>query len=120
MRRWLLATMLLFALAGGAVQVGAQESAFPAMPLDELGLPEVIVETDGVTLTAPSALEAGRHYLELDNASATASIAVEFYRAPEGTGATDLIPSFEEAAATNQPPPDFYDSLIAGGVSARP
>ena len=120
MRRWLLATMLLSALAGGATQAGAQESAFPAMPLDELGLPEVIVEADGVTLSAPSALEAGRYYLELDNASATASIAVEFYRAPEGTAATDLIPSFEEAAATNQPPPDFYDSLIAGGVSARP
>ena len=35
MRRWLGATMLLLALAGSAVQAEAQESAFPAMPLDE-------------------------------------------------------------------------------------
>ncbi len=120
MRRWLLATMVLFALAGGAAPAGAQESAFPAMPLDELGLPEVIVETDGVTMTAPSELEAGRYYLELDNASATASIAVEFYQAPDGASAVDLIPSFQEAAATNQPPPGFFDTLISGGVSAEP
>lgn len=120
MRRWLLATLLLCSLVGGAARVEAQENAFPAMPLDELGLPEVIVETDGVTMTAPAELEADRYYLELDNASATASIAVEFYRAPDGSSATDLIPSFQEAAATNQPPPGFYDALISGGVSAEP
>lgn len=120
MHRWLLTTLLLVFLAGGLAQASAQEQAFPAMPLDELGLPEVIVETDGVTMSAPSELEAGRYYLELDNASTTASIAVEFYRAPEGTPAADLIPAFAEAAATNQPPPGFYDNLISGGVSAEP
>lgn len=120
MRRWLIALLLLVALSAGASRTIAQETAFPAMPLDELGLPELIVETDGVTMSAPSELEADRYYLELDNASATNSIAVEFYRAPEGTAAADLIPAFQEAAATNQPPPGFYDSLIAGGVSAGP
>jgi hypothetical protein len=120
MRRWLLATLLLCALAGEAAHAGAQENAFPAMPLDELGLPEVIVETDGVTMTAPAEVEAGRYYLELDNASPTASIAVEFYRVPDDSTATELIPSFQEAAATNQPPPGFYDTPIAGGVSAEP
>jgi hypothetical protein len=90
------------------------------MPLEELGLPEVVVETDGVTMSAPSELEAGRHYLELDNASPSASIAVEFYRAPDESSAAEMIPAFQEAAATNQPPPGFYDNLIAGGVSAEP
>lgn len=120
MRRWMLATMLLVSLIGGAAQARAQESAFPAMPLDELGLPEVVVQTDGTTMSAPSALEAGRYYLELDNTSAAASIAVEFYQAPEGATAAELIPPFQEAAATDQPPPGFYDTLISGGVSAEP
>lgn len=120
MRRCLLATMLLVFLIGGGAITQAQESAFPAMPLDEIGLPEVIVTTDGTTMSLPSELKAGRYYLELDNASAVASIAIEFYRAPDGTAAADLIPSFQEAAAIAQPPPGFYQNLISGGVSAEP
>ncbi len=120
MRRWLLITMLLVSLIGGAAQARAQESAFPAMPLDELGLPEVVVTSDGSTMALPGELDAGRYYLELDNTSATASIAVEFYRAPDGTEAAGLIPSFQDAAAVDQPPPGFYENLIAGGVSAEP
>lgn len=120
MRRWMLATLLLLALSGGTAQSLAQEQAFPAMPLDELGLPEVIVASDGVTLSAPTELDADRYYLELDNQSAAASMAVEFYRAPDGTSAADLIPSFQAAAASNMPPPGFYDGLIGGGVTAAP
>ncbi|TXG86762.1 MAG: hypothetical protein E6R14_02400, partial [Thermomicrobiales bacterium] len=63
MRRWMLATLLLLALSGGTAQSLAQEQAFPAMPLDELGLPEVIVASDGVTLSAPTELDADRYYL---------------------------------------------------------
>ncbi len=120
MRRYLLATMLLVSLIGGGAIAQAQESAFPAMPLDELGLPELVVTTDGTTMSLPSELEAGRYYLELENASAAASIAIEFYRMPDGTAAADLIPSFQEAAATAQPPPGFYENLISGGVSSEP
>lgn len=120
MRRWLMVLMLLVALAGGLTQAVAQEQAFPAMPLEELGLPELIVETDGLTISAPGQLEAGRYFLELDNASPNASIAIEFYRAPDGVTAVDLIPSFADAAATNQPPPGFYDNPISGGVAAEP
>ena len=120
MRRWLMATMLLVSLIGGGATVGAQQSAFPAMPLDELGLPEVIVTTDGTTMPLPSELDAGRYYLELANTSAAASIAIEFYRSPDGTTAADLIPAFQEAAAPDQPPPAFSENLISGGVSAEP
>jgi hypothetical protein len=120
MRRWLMATMLLLACASGVAPASAQENAFPAMPLEELGLPEIIVESDGVTLTAPAALEADRYFLELDNQSAAASMAVEFYRTPDDSSADELIPAFKEAAALNEPPPGFYDSLISGGVSAEP
>lgn len=120
MRRWMMSLLVVLVLMDGAAHANAQENAFPAMPLDELGLPEMVVESDGVTMTVPNALDAGRYFLELDNQSDTASIAVEFYRAPEGSFAADLIPAFQEAAATDQPPPNFYDTLIAGGVSAEP
>lgn len=120
MRHWMMATMVLLTLASGLAQASAQEQAFPAMPLDELGLPEVIVTSDGVTLTAPTELDADRYYLELENRSTAASMAVEFYRAPDGTSAADLIPDFQSAAASNLPPPGFYDNLIGGGVSAEP
>lgn len=120
MRRWLTAILLLVLLGGSAAQVLAQESAFPAMPLEELGLPELVIESDGVTISAPDSLEAGRYFLELDNASESASIAIEFYRAPDDTDAATLIPAFQEAAATNQPPPGFFDMQISGGVSATP
>jgi hypothetical protein len=122
MRRWLVVLVVLCSLLGGAAQVGAQDEdvAFPATPLSELGLPELRVGTDGVTMDAPAELEAGRYYLVLENASATASAAVEFYQAPEGTAAADLVPGFQDAAAQSQPPPNFYDSLIAGGVAAEP
>lgn len=118
MRRWLFSFLLLGSVFGGFATVGAQDNAFPAMPLAELGLPELVVSTNGATLTAPAALEAGRYFLQVDNNGA-ASAAVEFYRAPEGASAVDLIPGFQDAAALDQPPPDFYDMLIAGGVTAE-
>ncbi len=118
MRRWLLVSLLLCSLFAGGAVARAGDDAFPAMPLDELGLPEVLVATDGATLSAPASLDAGRYFLQVDN-NATASVAVEFYRAPEGASAADLIPGFQDAAALDQPPPDFYDLLIAGGVTAE-
>ena len=118
MRRWLLVSLLLCSMFAGGAVARAEDDAFPAMPLDELGLPEVVVSTDGATLSAPASLDAGRYFLQVDN-NATASVAVEFYRAPEGASAADLIPGFQDAAALDQPPPDFYDLLIAGGVTAE-
>ncbi len=119
MRRWLIVFLLITSsLSGGIAPARAQNGAFPAMPLEELGLPELIVATDGATLSAPSALDAGRYFLQVEN-DAAASVAVEFYRAPEGASAVDLIPGFQDAAALDQPPPDFYDMLIAGGVTAE-
>jgi hypothetical protein len=111
---------MICTLLGGTAPVGAQDDAFPATPLSQLGLPELRVSTDGVTVNAPATLDAGRYYLVLENSDPAASAAVEFYQAPEGTAAADLIPGFQDAAAQNQPPPNFYDSLIAGGVSAQP
>ena len=70
-------------------------------------------------MTVPATLDAGRHFLQIDN-NATASVAVEFYRAPDGSAAVDLIPGFQDAASLDQPPPAFYDMLIAGGVAAEP
>ncbi|HET9660852.1 MAG TPA: hypothetical protein VFP05_11020 [Thermomicrobiales bacterium] len=119
MRRWLVVSLVLFSLIGGFGTVGAEDDAFPAMPLDELGLPEIVVSTDGATMTAPTALEAGRYFLQVDNDSPAASVAVELYRAPEGAAAADLIPGFQDAAGLDQPPPDFYEMLIAGGVSTE-
>src|SRR6478752_651727 len=118
LRRWLFAFLLFGSVLGGFSLARAQDDAFPAMPLDELGLPEVLVATDGATLSAPASLDAGRYFLQVDN-NATASVAVEFYRAPEGASPADLIPGFQDAAALDQPPPDFYDLLIAGGVTAE-
>jgi hypothetical protein len=119
MRRWLLVSVLLCSALGAIAPASAQDVAFPAMPLDELGLPELVVSTDGATLAAPTELDAGRYFLEVDNNSADTSVAVEFYRAPDGVAAVDLIPGFQDAAALDQPPPDFYDLLIAGGVSTE-
>ena len=120
MRRWLIVLFLIASsLSGGFASARAQDNAFPAMPLDELGLPEVLVSTDGATLSAPTSVEAGRVFLQVENDSDGASVAVEFYRAPQGTSAADLIPGFQDAAALDQPPPDFYDMLIAGGVTAE-
>ena len=119
MRRWLLALMLLTISIGSAMQVRAQDAAFPATPLDQLGLPELEIETVDAAMNGPSELDAGRYHLTLRNSSNAGSIAVEFYRAPAGTAAIDLIPAFQAAAASNQPPPGFYDMLIAGGATAR-
>jgi hypothetical protein len=119
MRRCLVAFLLFTSLLSGAASVGAQDDAFPAMPLDELGLPEIEVSTDGATLSAPASLDAGRYFLQVENNSEGASVAVEFYQAPSGASAADLIPGFQDAAALDQPPPDFYDMLIAGGVTAE-
>lgn len=118
MRRWLVVVVMVCTLLGGAAQVRAQDDDGPATPLSELGLPELVVGTDGATLQTPATLDADRYYLRLENTSPSASVAIEFYQAPEGTSAVDLIPDFQDAAAQNQPPPGFYDSLIAGGVSA--
>lgn len=117
MRRWLVVSLVLLFLIGGSTTVRAEDDAFPAMPLDELGLPEIIVSTDGATLSAPAALDAGRYFLQVDNDSLVASVAVEFYRAPDGVAAADVIPGFQNAATLDQPPPGFYDMTIAGGVS---
>jgi hypothetical protein len=119
MHRWLLVLLLLCSLFAGGAVARAGDDAFPAMPLDELGLPEVVVSTDGATLSAPGSLDAGRYFLQVDNDSEAASVAVELYRAPEGASAADLIPGFQDAAALDQPPPDFYDMVIAGGVTAE-
>jgi hypothetical protein len=119
MRRWLVVLLAVFSLIDGIGTVRAEDDAFPAMPLDELGLPEIAISTDGSTVTAPTSLDAGRYFLQVENDSPSASVAVEFYRAPDGATAADLIPGFQDAAALDQPPPDFYDLLIAGGVLAE-
>ncbi|MCA9860533.1 MAG: hypothetical protein KC438_12460, partial [Thermomicrobiales bacterium] len=119
MRRWLMVLMLATLSIGGMAEARAQEGAFPATPLRQLGLPELPIVTADSAMSVPPELDAGRYFLTVENVSAAGSIAIEFYRAPDGMAAVDMVPAFMDAAAANQTPAGFYDALITGGVVAN-
>ena len=88
-----------------------------------LGLPEIVVTTDGTDFDPPTEIEAGRYRVVLVNTSDSTATDLEFYKAPEGMTVDDIEPSiaWRWIPESGLPPDVFFEPGFAhGGAVAWP
>ncbi len=109
----IVAALLLFSIVAPAAAQEASPQAGGSL-LAELGHPELRVTSDGTSNDFPTAVEAGRYHVIIENTSAL-DIDLEFYQLPEGVTVEDLTAAFEEAQGPMFVPPDFFFDMVFNG-----
>jgi hypothetical protein len=111
--------LLLFASSAGLAQEGTPSTG--ASLLAGLGFPDLVVSTDGVAVSAPTEVAAGRYHLIVQNSSDGMNADLQLDKVPDGKTYDDLATLIAQADPSSpQPPEIFYQLVIAGGASAGP
>jgi len=128
MHRCLSVFVLLAFLVSSTVLTAVAQEATPGVSpaggdslLAGLGYPEIRVTTDGTTHDFPTALEAGRYHVVLENQGDrdVAYLELLIEQLPEGMTFEEAKAAFDEAEAAGPPfaPPDLqFEMVYAGGL----